>query len=85
MPYFILSCSLTIAAAGKINMGNGCWFYDSEMPNYISVKTPKDFPGLALSASLLQNTRQSGASFCKLSDVSTRYISIHTCSAVPAL
>jgi len=32
---FILPCSLTIAAAGKRNMGSGCWFYDSEIPNYI--------------------------------------------------
>jgi hypothetical protein len=51
---FILLCSLIIAAAGKKNMGSGCWFYDSEMPNYVSVKTPKHFPVLALSVSLLQ-------------------------------
>jgi hypothetical protein len=54
MHSFILLCSLTIAAAGKRNMGSGCWFYDSEMPNYVSVKIPKHSPVLALSVSLLQ-------------------------------
>jgi hypothetical protein len=34
---------MTIAAAGKRNRGSGCWFYDSEMPNYIFVKIPKHF------------------------------------------
>jgi hypothetical protein len=43
MHFFILPCSLTIAAVGKRNVGSGCWFYDSEMPNYIFVKTPKYF------------------------------------------
>jgi hypothetical protein len=40
---FILLCSLTIAATGKRNIGSGCWFYDSEIPNYVFVKTPKHF------------------------------------------
>jgi hypothetical protein len=47
----IFSCSLTIAAAGKGNILSGCWFYDSEMPNYIFVRTPKHYPGLVLSTS----------------------------------
>jgi hypothetical protein len=40
---FILHCSLTIAATGKRNIGSGCWFYDSEITNYVFVKTPKHF------------------------------------------
>jgi hypothetical protein len=31
------------AAAGKRNIGSCCWFYDSEIPNYVFVKTPKHF------------------------------------------
>jgi hypothetical protein len=43
MHSFILPCSLTIAASGKRNMGSGCWFYHSEIPNYVFVKTSKHF------------------------------------------
>jgi hypothetical protein len=41
--FFILPCSLTISATGKRNIGRGCWFYDSEITNYVFVKTPKHF------------------------------------------
>jgi hypothetical protein len=34
----ILPCSLTIAAAGKRKMGSGCWFYNSEISNYVFAK-----------------------------------------------
>jgi hypothetical protein len=43
MHSLLLPCSLIVAATGKRNMVSGCWFYDSEIPNYVFVKTPKHF------------------------------------------